>query len=116
MPSLFITQGPSYHIALPDDTQFAINPTRQTAARMAVAGNRIRQESILHSSTAEGTWSGLVSDADHTILRAMHTAGSAVIVHHRNTAYSATMGLESKYAKNRQWSVTLKLAIVREIP
>jgi len=45
---------------LPNSIQFALNPARQQAERISLAGSVIRQVSAFHDSTSRATWSGMV--------------------------------------------------------
>jgi hypothetical protein len=112
---IYITQSPSTRVELPDASGFEIRPRRARAARTAVAGNVIRQESALHASTAEATYS---RDVDRTLadaIETIHTTSSAVTVFYRNVRYQATISLQ----ENRPLSpvrsrLSFTLSIVRE--
>jgi len=49
-------------IDLPHGGLFALNPARQQAERISLAGSVIRQVSAFHESSASATWSGLVDE------------------------------------------------------
>ncbi len=111
---IYITQGATLRVILPDASGFAINPKRMTASRTAVAGNIIRQESILHASSAEANYSREIDKTDAAILEQMRDASSSVTLHYRNKKYSASMTVDFGDTRGDRVGVQIRFGIVRQ--
>jgi hypothetical protein len=111
---IYISQG-SLFLALPEVAGFKISPIRMQAERTAVAGNLIRQESVLHASSAMAVYARDLPADTAAILRTMHAASSAVVVHFRNVGYAATMRAEFEDKAGGMVAVSMRLGIVRQL-
>lgn len=111
---IYISQT-SLHTSIPDALQFGVNPSRFEASKVSVAGNVIRQTSILHASTATATWSGILDAETASTLKTMHETSAQVTIHYRNTGYTATMKYSEAPATGDQVAVSLQFGIIAEI-
>ena len=112
---IYVTQSPSTCVVLPDAPGFEIRPRRARAARTAVAGNVIRQESALHASTAEAIYSREVDRDLAESIETIHATRSAVTIWYKNRQYQATLSLEQSIpVSSRRSRLSFRLAIVRE--
>lgn len=112
---IYITQGATSRVVLPDAPGFAINPKRMSSARTAVAGNIIRQESLLSASSAEAIYNFAISKTDAAILEAMRDVSSVVTLHYKNKVYSALMTPEfGDPLGGKKVMVSLRFSIVRQ--
>lgn len=112
---IYVSQG-LLQVALPEVQGFRISPKRMTAEKTAVAGNTIRQYSILHESSATANYSGVIDSALASVLDAMHAGASNVVtLTWRNVSYVASMTYDGEPAKAGQHSVSITFAITRRV-
>jgi len=76
-------------IDLPHGGLFALNPARQQAERISLAGSVIRQVSAFHESSASATWSGLIEFALAEQILTAYEGSPFCTVADRNRVYEA---------------------------
>jgi hypothetical protein len=111
---IYVTQG-SNQVVLPAADGFNFNPARMSSARVAVAGNVIRQESVLHASSAEATYSREITTDQRDALLAMYSSSSSVTVHYRNVGYSAVFRPSFATLDGGKILAEIKFSVVRRI-
>ncbi len=109
-----ITQG-TYFVSLPEVPGFSVNPQRMTAARTAMAGNKIRQESALHASSAEPVYSGDIDPAPAAILQSMYLVSSSVVLWYKNKIYATTFHPVFNPGPGKKLATTIRFGVVREV-